>query len=180
MMGERNGIFGAGWMGFILMAGVAVLVPEAAIAGKLGQALGSAAGSVGGAAVGGVSAEATRQALAAKGMTEDDFFRMLFTRGIPRAKQGLPKMIDPETQLYDVTGSGREWGYWYRFRSYSSKDLDPAQVKKALAPGVISKVCSTPSMVSPFMDMGGIYRYNYVGRDGRLITSVQVHRQDCQ
>ncbi len=82
MMGERNGIIGAGWMGFILMAGVAVLAPEAANAGKLGQALGSAAGCVGGAAVGGVSAEATRQALAAKGMTEDDFFRMLFTRGI--------------------------------------------------------------------------------------------------
>jgi hypothetical protein len=111
-MGGRNGIFGAGWSGLILLAGVALLAPEAAYAGKLGQALGSAAGSVGGTAVGGVSAEATRQALAAKGMTEDDFFRMLFARGIPRAKQDLPKMVDAETEFYDVTGSGREWGYW--------------------------------------------------------------------
>ncbi len=39
MMGERNGIFEAGWMGFILMTCVAVLAPEAANVGKLGQAL---------------------------------------------------------------------------------------------------------------------------------------------
>ncbi|WP_311133378.1 MULTISPECIES: hypothetical protein [Pseudomonas] len=178
-MGGRNGIFGAGWSGLILLAGVALLAPEAAYAGKLGQALGSAAGSVGGTAVGGVSAEATRQALAAKGMTEDDFFRMLFARGIPRAKQDLPKMVDAETEFYDVTGSGREWGYWYRFRRYASRDLDPAAVKKALGPEIISKVCATPNMVSPFMEMGGTYRYNYVGRDGQLIMSVQVSRQDC-
>ncbi|HCR1674869.1 TPA: hypothetical protein ONB00_003386 [Pseudomonas aeruginosa] len=178
-MGGRNGIFGAGWSGLILLAGVALLAPEAAYAGKLGQALGSAAGSVGGTAVGGVSAEATRQALAAKGMTEDDFFRMLFARGIPRAKQDLPKMVDAETEFYDVTGSGREWGYWYRFRRYASRDLDPAAVKKALGPEIISKVCATPNMVSPFMEMGGTYRYNYVGRDGQLIMSVRVSRQDC-
>lgn len=157
-MGRRNVVFREGWSGLILLAGVALLAPEAANAGKIGQALGSAAGSVGGTAVGGVSAEATRQALAAKGMTEDDFFQMLFARGIPRAKQDLPKMVDAETEFYDVTGSGREWGYWYRFRRYASRDLDPAAVKKALGPEIISKVCGTPNMVSPFMEMGGTYR----------------------
>ncbi|WP_240922978.1 MULTISPECIES: hypothetical protein [Pseudomonadaceae] len=158
---------------------VMLAVPGSASAGKLGQVLGSAAGSAGGTLAGEVSAEAVRQALATKGMTEEDFFREVFARGVPRAKQDLPKMVDTETQFYDVTGSGREWGYWYRLNKYTSQDMDPAAAKRALAPGIIAKVCSTPSMVRPFMEMGGTYRYNYVGRDGQLITSIQVSRQDC-
>ena len=164
---------------FCVVLSAMLTAQGSAFAGKLGPAFGPAAGTAGGAVGGGVSAEATRQALAAKGMSEDDFFRELFSRGIPRATQGLPKMVDADTQLYDVTGKGREWGYWYRIARYSSRELDPAVVKKAIAPSLISQVCSTPAMVRPFMDLGGSYRYNYVGKDGKLVTSILVSRQDC-
>lgn len=142
---------------------------------KLRAGVGGASGTI----AGGVSAEAARKALAAKGMTEDEFFQFIFSRGVPRIKQDLPKMLDADTQFYDVTGSGREWGYWYKFTRYASKDLNPAAVKKEFSPGIIAEVCSRPSMIRPFMEMGGTYRYNYVGKDNKFIVSVLVSWENC-
>lgn len=162
-----------------VMTSVVLGAPGLAVAGKLGKAVGSVAGSAGGEAVGGVSGEVLRQTLAAKGISEDEFFAMAFERGIPRIKKDLPMMVDQDTQYYDVTGSGREWGYWYRYLRYSSLDFDPAEFKKEMSPEIIAQVCSKPQMIRPFMEMGGGYRYNFVGRDGKLITSILVRLQDC-
>lgn len=148
-------------------------VQGCAYTGKPEQASSGTGCTIGGA----ISAEQFRQALAAKGITEDDFFRELFDQGVPKAKQGLPKMVDAEMQIYDVTGSGREWGYWYRFPRQSSR-IDPTALKNGIAPGIVNKICSTPATAT-FMALGGSYRYNYVAKDGKLITSISVSQQDC-
>lgn len=95
-----------------------------------------------------------------------------------KKRNGIPLMVDEETEWYDVTGSYRRFNYHYRLVNYLSSDFEPGDFIAELAPTIIADVCAEPEM-KPLMDFGGSYSYNYVGSDDSPIGSFLVSATDC-
>ncbi|MFJ5236081.1 hypothetical protein ACIP86_04990 [Pseudomonas neuropathica] len=115
--------------------------------------------------------------LAASGLTLDDLFAQIFFKAIGPMKAKLPEKLNDDVELYDVSGSGRQFTYWVRLLKGDAADFDTLKVYK-YAKSTMATICTQPQMLR-VMKLGGTYRYNYVGRDKMPVTSVVMSADDC-
>lgn len=116
--------------------------------------------------------------LAAAGMTLDDLFAQIFYKAIGPMKAKLPEKLNDGMELYDVSGSGRQFTYWVRLVKADAAEFDTLKTYQNFR-SRLAAICTQPQMLR-VMKLGGTYRYNYVGRDMMPVTSVVMSASDCK
>lgn len=90
-----------------------------------------------------------------------------------------PIMIDAETRMDKATvGPGALLTYHYTFPNYAENQLDPNWVQTDLLKVVKSGVCANKKMKRS-LEYGCKYKYQYSGKNGKLIGSFVLDRNDC-
>jgi hypothetical protein len=130
----------------------------------------------------GAAADASTQPLldelAASGMTLDDLFAQIFYKAIGPMKAKLPEKLNDGMELYDVSGSGRQFTYWVRLVKADAAEFNTLKTYQYFR-STLAAICTQPQILR-VMRLGGTYRYNYVGRDMMPVTSVVMSASDCK
>jgi hypothetical protein len=88
-----------------------------------------------------------------------------------QANAQLPVQIDEVTRLDRITTAGTLLTYHYTLAREASEL--PGNVRALLESSTRAHVCGQQNMVQT-MHMGGVYRYRWVDRNGRLIHQVRI------
>lgn len=125
-----------------------------------------------------VSNEQLKEHLAAEGSSVDDVLNKSFAIAIQMMSPALPEMLNPETELYKVSASDREFTYWIRLVARDANGFDPDKLRQIFRSNLLPSICSAPDVVR-MMGLGASYRYQLAGRDRKPITSVEFSTNDC-
>jgi hypothetical protein len=90
----------------------------------------------------------------------------------------LPKVVDADTELFNVSADGDALVYDYRLANTLKADIDPNAVA-AFRSGIVARACDTPHTRDAFLKKGIVLRHMYYDKNRELITSVQVALKDC-
>lgn len=125
-----------------------------------------------------VSNEQLKEHLAAEGSSIDDVLQKAFAISINMMSANLPEMLNPESELYKVSASEREFTYWIRLVARDASGFDPDKLQQIVRANLLPSICGAADM-KRMMSLGASYRYQLAGRDTKPITSVVFSASDC-
>lgn len=93
--------------------------------------------------------------------------------------RSAPKMLDTDTRLDGaVAGPGLKFTYLYTLPNIESAQVAPGVFNTKLARTIENSACGS-SQLKPFFDSNVSVIYDYRGKDGSRIGSVEVNRIKC-
>jgi hypothetical protein len=85
-----------------------------------------------------------------------------------------PEMVDPESRLDSVLlSNGDHLTYYYTLTELDKLDINPAEFKAYLLPGIIDNIRSNPDL-RMHRDSSVTVVFNYLDRNGELTTEFSV------
>ena len=93
------------------------------------------------------------------------------------ARKQLPMRIDEITTLQSVLSAGKALIYNYRM-SLKKSDLDTNKFIAEMKKTSVHNVCQQKQMKS-ILNLGGVYKYVYMGADGLIIGEITIALADC-
>jgi hypothetical protein len=91
----------------------------------------------------------------------------------------LPKQVDAETELANVTGLEGVLVYNYRLVNQLASEVDGTALVSAIKPNTTAAACNTPDTRDKFIKRGIALRYTYADKSGSPIASFDVLPTDC-
>jgi hypothetical protein len=91
----------------------------------------------------------------------------------------LPKQIDAETELANITGLEGVFVYNYRLVNRLASQVDGAALMGSIKPNATAAACNTPDTRDKFIKHGITLRYTYTDKAGAPIGSFDVLPTDC-
>lgn len=91
----------------------------------------------------------------------------------------LPKAVDKDTELRNVSVRGRTLIYNYYLLSLSATDVNQAAFLKKMKPQITNSACSSPDL-RPLFEENTSVEYTYYGNDGRFIAKIPVSPDLCK
>ena len=91
----------------------------------------------------------------------------------------LPVMIGNNVRFDNVVGWEDKFTFNYTLLSYTAEEIDVTEFRRRQVPMMINRACTTPQ-TKIFFDKDVTVTFNYYGRDGKRITSVDIDKNDCQ
>lgn len=91
----------------------------------------------------------------------------------------LPKAIDADTELVNITGLEGVFVYHYRLVNLSAGEVDGTALGAEMKPQVAKAACGMAETRDKFLKQGITLRYTYGDRTGTAITSFDVVPADC-
>jgi hypothetical protein len=95
-----------------------------------------------------------------------------------KTNEGLPMMVDSETQLLNTTAAPALFTYHYKLVNVRAAELDLAALDSILGQQVRSGSCSNAD-TRKILDAGVTMRYSYVDRDGGPVADLDVTAAHC-
>ena len=92
-------------------------------------------------------------------------------------RKQLPMRIDEITTLQSVLSAGKALIYNYRM-SLKKSDLDTNEFIAKMTENLAHNVCQQKQMRN-ILNLGGNYKYVYMGADGLLIGDITITLADC-
>ncbi|WP_136796059.1 hypothetical protein [Desulfosediminicola ganghwensis] len=91
-----------------------------------------------------------------------------------------PLTVDEYTRLDGATvGPGARITYRYTLTEFASKEVDPDIIASELIPAVKENACNNEQIKATLL-YGGVYIYEYFGKDDIQIGSFQIDKQVCK
>jgi hypothetical protein len=94
-------------------------------------------------------------------------------------KAGLPKMIDEETEAFDVKGQEGVLVYSYRLVKVNATEFDAQQFVVRMKPVTTGLACSQDDRGLFMLKQGIVLRYSFVDKFDVPIGSFDVNQGDC-
>jgi hypothetical protein len=93
--------------------------------------------------------------------------------------KNTPKMVDEDTRMDAATiGPGFRVNINYTLPKHSAGEIDADQLAQNIRPTLKSYACSKKNM-KLLLQYGADFAYLYHDKDGMLITSITINRNDC-
>lgn len=99
-------------------------------------------------------------------------------RDINMLNKSLPKMIDNDTKLENVTLIGRDIYFNYTMVNLLTADVDISKVESIISPNIKSTQCQDVGL-KPILNEGRKLVYVYTDKAGTEITKIFVSKEDC-
>mgnify|MGYP000648698396 CR=1 FL=1 len=102
-----------------------------------------------------------------------------FTITAARVNEAAPFMVDDQTRLDGArVGPGARITYSYTLTGFSSQEIDAGSISPEVMTALTSSTCSNEE-IRPSLSHGGIYIYEYYGKDNVQIGSFEIDKQVC-
>jgi hypothetical protein len=92
----------------------------------------------------------------------------------------LPKAIDQDTQLANVSAMDGVLVYNYRLVNRLAADFDATALVSGIKPQATRGACTTPDTRDKFLNQGITLRFSYADKNGSPIASFDVTPGDCK
>lgn len=135
-----------------------------AFAGSLGQLLGKA----------GVNAYTTKSH---ERSNDGNLIDKIQAEAAANLRKQLPLQVDELTTLQTVLSAGPMLMYSYLL-GMTYADIDHDFFSGEMPKILLFNVCGSPEMVNT-MALGAVYKYTYLSRDGRLVGTFSIAKNDC-
>ena len=93
--------------------------------------------------------------------------------------RGLPKLVDPETELYSVHTVDGSLIFNFRLVNADASEIDQLEFFSLMRPQVIEGACGNTQIRSSFLAKGVQLRYAYHDARKEPITEITVTESDC-
>lgn len=103
---------------------------------------------------------------------------MYIKRDINMLNKSLPKMIDKDTRLENVTLIGKDIYFNYTMVNLLTADVDIPKVESIISPNIKSSQCQDVGLRA-ILDEGRKLVYVYADKEGSAITKIFVSKEDC-
>ena len=113
------------------------------------------------------------------GTSEDVRSAAFLGKVAAEANKGLPKMIDPETEMTSTAGLDGVFVYNYRLVNMVGTEVDGQQLVATLKPQVAKAACSAAATRDKFLRQNIALRYSYADKSGVTVASFDVNPGDC-
>ncbi|WP_167631042.1 hypothetical protein [Mariprofundus ferrooxydans] len=91
----------------------------------------------------------------------------------------LPKMIDSDTRLENVSGINNAFNYRYTLIHHAVSEINVEDFKTNMRPKLLNNLCTNSNTkFARTYDIPMVY--NYFGMNGNKITSIQVVASECE
>lgn len=102
-----------------------------------------------------------------------------FTITAARVNEAAPFMVDDQTRLDGArVGPGPRITYSYTLTGFSSLEIDTGTISSEVKTVLARSTCSNEE-IRPSLAHGGIYIYEYYGKDNVQIGSFEIDKQVC-
>ncbi len=91
----------------------------------------------------------------------------------------LPKRVDKDTELRNVSLRQRTLIYNYYLLNLSVSDIDQAAFIRKITPQLTNTACSSPNF-RPLLEEDTSVEYTYYGKDGRFIAKIPISPELCK
>jgi len=99
---------------------------------------------------------------------------------VNEANQGLPKMLDAETEIVSVEGMGKTLVTTYRVVSYDLDEMNVDVFHDQAMNHFVERICTNRKMKRNFFARGLDFRYRYMDQNGNLITDIDITPSVCE
>jgi len=89
----------------------------------------------------------------------------------------VPTPVDADTRLDNVAAEDRRLIYYYTITTQDAAEVDLPSFEGAMRTKILDTACSE---MQDLLEPGVVVVYSYSGRDERPLTSISVHRSDCE
>ena len=96
-----------------------------------------------------------------------------------KLNEGLPMMVDRETEVMSVEALEGVLLYNYRLIAVSVEEFDAKHFAEVLRPSAIATNCTNPKVREPILDNLITMRYVYLDASRRYVTSFDITSEDC-
>ncbi|MBF0229503.1 MAG: hypothetical protein HQK63_07925 [Desulfamplus sp.] len=93
-------------------------------------------------------------------------------------KSQLPIMVDQETRLDTLMCLEKQMHYKYTMINASENELDKEAFLNNIKKSLIKNHCSNENPIK-MLKMGVTYYYNYFDKNGVLIGTINIRKQNC-
>lgn len=111
-------------------------------------------------------------------LSSGDISDKILSEEADKMNRNLPMMVDSQTQLSNVHGAKNTFHYNYTLINVSTENIDKAIFDSQLTDRIRNNYCTNPDMKA-FRQHGVTLQYNYSDKDGKFVTEISVHPDEC-
>ena len=97
---------------------------------------------------------------------------------IANTQMNLPKLVDDETLIVNVTARRGGVAYHHKLVHYNIKDINLDKLKRIIRTNVKNNVCNSSDMRSA-LKLGMSFTFSYVDKDGNFLEETTIKQGDC-
>lgn len=120
--------------------------------------------------------ESSEQSFCKQGLK--DSLALQLALGASMVSKNLPMQVDPDTQLERVEAKDKTITFTYRMLHFARAELNDDKISMDVVPQIVQQGCQNPGM-RKMLDQGALMHLNYIDREAKPITQINLTQKDC-